>query len=297
MRRKAIPTGLFLVALGFLIIFRTQITLYPELDKTFCEPQDRIFEYLACHREIKSSDIVCVVIWLLVTFITASLVRDIIRKGLGRSAFKDFHKSLSLLSIISYEAWMFGYIYNTYVTNFDWSFTIIIFLPLVTLLVHSIFQTFLSYDECVPPIDKERMKDLVYYILTSLGFNFVMMVHVICMFITALSTGVSTEKNFFIYIVNIGFLGLGEMMYRVNVMYNHFEQLKKHYLPYTIQSRIMDINNINMYGRAEMESHRANPDGELVTGKTQDKRDILYFAQIAATVTVVAVGTFVAGKI
>ena len=297
MRGKAIPTGLILVALTFLIIFRTQITLYPELDKTVCEPQDTLFEYLACHGEIKSSDIVCVVIWLLVTFITTSLVWDIIRKGLGRSAFKDFHKIISLLSIISYEAWMFGYIYKTYVTNFDWSFTFIIFLPLVTLLVHSIFQTFLSYDECVPPIDKEKTKDLVYYILTSLGFNFVMMVDVISMFITALSTGVSTEKNF-IYVVNIGFLGITEMMYRAYVMYNHFKQLKKHYLPYNIQRRIMDINNINMYGRAEMVSHRASPDGELVTGKTQDRGDILYLtAQIAATVTVVVVGTFVAGKI
>ena len=292
MRRKAIPTGLVLSALTYLILFRTHITVHPELDKTLCKENERIFGDWACHGEIKSSGVVCVVIWLLLTFITTSLVWDIIRKGLGRSAFKDFHKILSLLSIISYEVWMFSYIYKTYVTTFDWNFTSLIFLPLVTLLVHSIFQIFLSYDECVAPINIDRMKDLNYYILTSLVFNFVMIVHVMCMFITALST----EENF-IYIVNVVFLGITEMMYRAYVMYNHFKQLKNHYFPYTIHRRIMEINHIDMYGREEMLSHRVNPDGELVTGLTQDRGDYSYFTpEFAATIAVAAVGVFVAGK-
>ena len=276
-----IPRVVFLSLLFFMVIYRVIATLSSKMNIILhvCGPQEIIFGYYVCHGEIKSSDVACVVIWISVTFISGSLVKDIITKGLGRSAFKDFHKILSLLSIISYEVWMFGYIYQTYATNFDWNFKIIIFLPLLALLFHSIFQTFLSYNEYVLPNNEQEMKKLVYYIVTSMGFNGIMTLHVVCMFITALSTGISKEENF-MYTINVLFLGLGEMMNHAYVMYNHFKKLKNHYLPYTI---------------SVTESRCANSDGELVTGLVQDRGDIQY--SIAAAFAVAAVGVFVAGKL
>ena len=246
---------LSLLFLLFLVFYRTIATVFPERNIMLHVrgPQDDIFGYVY-HGEIESSDVACVVIWILVTLISTSLVWDI-RKRLVQSVFKDFYKILSLLSIILYEVWMFGYIYSTYATNFDWSFKIIILLPLVTLLVHSIFQTFLSYDDYASPKNKEETEDLLNYIVVSLGFNGIMTLHVICMFITALSTGTSKEENLMCNI-NVFFLGLGEMMNRVYIMKNHIKLFKNHCIPHTI------------YERATAESHGARVARELVTGLT-----------------------------
>uniref|UniRef100_A0A1X7TD83 Uncharacterized protein n=1 Tax=Amphimedon queenslandica TaxID=400682 RepID=A0A1X7TD83_AMPQE len=305
MEAKATLTGSFLPVLGCLLLFRTVITIHSELDKTVCELQVILFESfpIPCHGEIKYSDVACVVIWISMTLISMSLIWDIITKGLSRSAFKGFHKILSLLSIISYEIWMFDYIYNTYVTNFNWTFTIMIFLPLVTLLVHSIFQNFLSYDEYVLPKNKAKTRDLVCYIVASLGFNGIMIVHVVCMFLTALSTGISKENNF-IYIVNVAFLGLGEMMNRAYVMKNHFEQLINQYIPYkmymktAMEHHMQEMRN-NVHTPAELETRYVNLDVELVTGLSQkrEKETSYLTVPIVATFAVATLSAFVAGNI
>ena len=301
MEAKAALTWSFLCVLACLLLFRTIITINPELDKTVCEPKEIISEFVSCHGEIKSSDVACVIIWISMTFISMSLIWDIITKGLSRSAFKGFHKIISLLSIISYEIWMFDYIYNTYVTNFDWSFTIIIFLPLVTLLVHSIFQNFLSYDEYALPRNEVKTRDLVCYIVASLGFNGIMIVHVFCMFVTALSTGISNE-NSPIYIVNVAFLGIIETMNRAYVMKNHFEQLINQYIPYkmymktAVEHHMQEMRN-NVHTQAELESRHVNLNVELVTGLTQEEETSYFTAPIVVTFAVAAVGAFVAGNI
>uniref|UniRef100_A0A1X7TD88 Uncharacterized protein n=1 Tax=Amphimedon queenslandica TaxID=400682 RepID=A0A1X7TD88_AMPQE len=273
------PRVVFLSLLFFLVIYRAIATLFSNMNITLhvCGPQEIIFGYYVCHGEIKSSDVACVLIWISVTVISGSLVQDIIKKGLGQSPFKDFHKILSLLSIISYEIWMFGYIYHTYVTEFDWNFQLIIFLPLLALLAHSIFQAFLSYDKYVLPNNEQGT---VYFIVTSFGFNGIMMVHVLCMFITALSTGISKEENF-MYATNVLFLGLGEIMNRGYVMYKQFKQAKNR-IPYSISVK---------------ESHRANPDGELVIGQTQDRGDIAYLTATVLVVAAVGATCIVAGKL
>uniref|UniRef100_A0A1X7TNL3 Uncharacterized protein n=1 Tax=Amphimedon queenslandica TaxID=400682 RepID=A0A1X7TNL3_AMPQE len=260
------------------------VTVVPTVLYT-SEPQRNNSSYVY-HKEIKSLFVACVVIWMLVTFISASLVRDIIRQGLGRSAFKNFHKILSLFSIIAYEVWMVGYIYHTYAINFNWSFKVIIFPPLLALLAHSIFQTFLSYDEHKLANNKQEMKDLKDYIVTSLGFNGIMTFHVLCMFVTASKIGISRDENF-IYTITVAFLGFGEVMSRMYVMKNHFEQLKK----------INTLYATLMYSRAAVASY-ANPEGELVTGLVQDRKDFSYFtAQNAAVLAVAALGVIVAGNI
>uniref|UniRef100_A0A1X7SW54 Uncharacterized protein n=1 Tax=Amphimedon queenslandica TaxID=400682 RepID=A0A1X7SW54_AMPQE len=144
------------------------------------------------------------------------------------------------------------------------------------------------------------MKNLVYYILTSLGFNGIMLVHVLFMFVTALSTGISNEK----YIVNVLFLGISEMMNRAHVMKNHFEQLINQYIPYkmymktAMEYRMQEIRNNDVYSQAELESRYVNLNVELVTGLTQDRnKETSYFtAPIVATFAVAAFSAFVAGK-
>ena len=287
-----------LVFFFLLVIYRMIVTIVPQLNIILHEPQDDILEYIY-HKEIKSKDLASVVIWILVTLISTLLVWDIITKKLGRSALKDFHKILSLLSIISYEVWMFNYLYHTYASNLDQNFKVIILPPFATLLAHSIFQAFLSYDEYVLPNNEQGMKNLVYYNLTSLGFNGIMLVHVLFMFVTALSTGISNEK----YIVNVLFLGMSEMMNRAYVMKNHFEQLINQYIPYKMYMktamayRMQEIRN-NVYSQAELESRYVNLNVELVTGLTQERaRETSYFtAPIVATFAIAAFSAFVAGK-
>ena len=295
-----IPRLVLLILLFLLVIYRMIATVFPDMNIILyiCEPPKDIFGYV-CHGEIKFKDVACVAIWILVTSISTLLVLDIIMNGLGQSAFKGFHRILSLLSIISYEIWMFTYLYHTYATNLDWHFEAIILLPLVTLIGHSIFQNFLSYNEYVLPNNEKRMKDLVYYILTSMGFNGIMLVHVLFMFVTALSTGISNEK----YIVNVVFLGISEMMYRAHVMKNHFEQLKNQYIPYTMYMRtaleyhMQQLRN-NIHNRAELESVRINLDVhvELVTGLTQNRNTSYLTGPIAATAVVAVFSAFVAGN-
>ena len=301
-----IPRVVFLSLLFFLVIYRAIATLFSSMNIILyvCGPQEIIFGYYVCHGEIKSSDVACVLIWISVTFISGSLVWDIIKKGFGRSAFKDFHKILSLLSIISYEVWMFGYIYHIYVTEFDWNFKVIIFSPLLALLAHSMFQAFLSYDEYVLPTNEQGMKNLVYFIATSFSFNGIMTIHVLCMFVTALKIGISKEENF-TYTINVAFLGFGEMMYRTYVMYKHFEQLINQYIPYkmymktAVAYRMQEIRNNDVYSQAELESRYVNLNVELVTGLTQERaRETSYLtAPIVATFAVAAVGVLVAGNI
>ena len=289
---EAIITRVVLLVLLFLlVIYRMIATVFPEMNIILykCKPPKDIFGYV-CDGEIKFKDVACVAIWILVTSISTLLVWDIVRKGLDRSAFKGFHRILSLLSIISYEIWMFTYLYHTYATNLDWHFERIILLPLVTLIAHSVLQNFLSYDEYVLPDNEQGMRDFVYYIVTSMGFNGIMLVHVLFMFVTALSTGISNEK----YIVNVIFLGISEMMYRAYVMKNHFKQLKNQYIPHTMH--MQQIRN-NIHNRADLEYGRINLDAELVTGLTRN-RDTSYFTvPIAATAVVAVFSAFVAGNI
>ena len=277
-----------------LVVYRTRVTIYPELDVILCKPQEDFLGYV-CNEVTTSSEFACVGIWLTVTYITLSLSWRIIITGLGRSAFNSFHKILSLFSIMSYEIWMFAYIYNTYyVREFDPIFKVVIFFPLLALLVHSIFQTFLPYNVHVyiAPSDEESMKNLVYYIFTSSVFNFIMIVHVFCMGLIAWYTGLSKEENA-TYVTHVIILGFAEVVNRIYVIYKHVFLLITQYRPYeTLSQRINQT--------AVSESINANPDGEVVAGRTLDTAILFnreYALPVAVTVSVALVGVFVAGSI
>ena len=267
-----------------LVVYRTRVTIYPELNVILCKPQEDFLGYV-CNEVTTSSEFACVGIWITVTYITLSLSWRIIRTGSGRSAFNNFHKILSLFSIMSYEIWMFAYIYNTYyVKGFDPIFKVIIFFPLLALLVHSIFQTFLPYNVRVAHRDEESFKNLVYYIFTSLAFNFIMIVHVFCMGLTAWYTGLSKEENL-TYVTHVIILGIAEIVNRIYVIYKHSCLLITQYRPYQI---------------AYQESINANRDGRLVTGRTLDTAilfSIEHALPVAMTVSVALIGVFVAGSI
>ena len=236
---------IFLFLLFFQLIYRMTAAVFPEQNLIICED---VLGY-DCHGLTKYSDILCVGIWISETVITTSLVWDIIKKGFVKSIFWGSFKINFLLSII-YEIWLFDYIYNNYATNFDWFFKIMIIPPVLAFFIYLIFQTFISYD--VLPNNEQKSKDLIYYIHTSLVFNGIMMLQVLCTFIAVLSTGISKEGNL-VYIV---LFGLCEMWYRLDVIMKQQKLLKNRHMSYTIHKK---------------ESRRANRDGELITGLPQDR--------------------------
>lgn len=283
-----------------LVVYRTRVTIYPELDVILCKPQEDFLGYV-CNEVTTSSEFACVGIWITVTYITLSLSWRIIITGLGRSIFNNFHKILSLFSIMSYEIWMFAYIYNTYyVEGFDPIFKVIILFPLLALLVHSSFQTFLPYNVHVAPSDEESMKNLVYYTFSSSAFNFIMIVHVFCMGLTAWYTGLSKEENL-TYVTLVVILGFAEIVNRAYVIYKHSCLLLAQYRPYeTLHRRVFKRDNQRVYQTAVLESINANPDEEVVTGKTLDT--VIQFSKehawpVAVNVTVAVIGVCVAGNI
>ena len=278
-----------LYLLFFLVVYRTRVTIYPELDVILCKPQEDFHGYV-CNEVTTSSEFACVGIWITVTYITCSLSLRIIITGLGRSAFNSFHKILSLLSIMSYEIWMFAYIYNTYyVREFDPIFKVIIFFPLLTLLVHSIFQTFLPYNKRVVDLnDEESMKDLKYYIYTSIFFNFIMIIHVFCMAITAWCTGLPQEDNP-MYVIHVIILGVAEVANRIYVIYKYKRLLEIHRSP-----------SSEAHKEAISETRGANKNSLVVTGKTCKREQLLsieYVVPVVATFGVAFLGAFVSGKI
>ena len=182
----------------------------------------------------KPSHICCVGVWLSVTFITCCLVREIIKNGLLRTvyhklsvcSFGSVLKVGSLLAMIfHYEIWMFSYIYNIYVTTFDWPFKLIMICPFFTLLLHTSLQmVFLSYGECIH--DKARYSYFVkYYIITSLFFNITMVIHVFCMGITSYFRGFQ-ESDDVPYII---LLAAVEVYYRCYAMKEHLNLYSVHH--------------------------------------------------------------------
>ena len=281
--------GTALPFLFVLVLYRTVVTIFPELDSILCIPPENFLGYV-CRGVASSSEFACVLIWVFLTYITCSLNYEIIRKGSGRSAFNNFHKILSLFSIMSYEIWMFAYIYNTYyVREFDPIFKVIIFFPLLTLLVHSIFQTFLPYNERVVDLnDKESMKDLKYYIYTSISFNCIMIIHAICMAITAWCTGLPQEDNL-MYVTHVIILGFAEVVNRIYVIRNHFHLLNIHRSPSSEARK-----------EAILETRGANKNSLVVTGKTCKREQLLsmeYVVPVAVAFGIASLGTFVSGKI
>lgn len=262
---------IFLLLLLTQSIYRMAATVFPEQKTSFHVSLNKISLAVSV---MESQDILisCVSIWISETVITALLIWDAIKKGFVKLVFWGSSK-LMLLPSIFYEIWLFDYIYNTYAIHFDWIFKVIIFPPVLLFFIYLIVQRFISYDEL--PNNEQRMRDFVYYTLTSLVFNGIMTFQVLCTLTTiSLSTGISKEENVvYIYIV---LFGLYEIMYRLDLIKQQFKLLRNHF---------KQRANYRRKIKRKRESRRANPDGELVTGLAQDREDISYFTTpIPATI-------------
>ena len=247
--------------------------------------QPRIYPDLryVCSGEIKVSDLVCVVLWILAIYISVSLLWDIIKKRLKKLASND--KIPFLLIIISCEIHvrLSQYIYKQYATNTDEKLKILLTIPLAAFFIYSIIE---FYDEFAP-INDQRMKYHLYNTVMRLSYYCIMTVNATLILITGFTGASRVDNLMYRYIIKTAVLGLSGMMY-IHCFYItnvQFEQLKNLYMPYPV------------YRRSEMES-RANPDGELVTGLPQNCGDVSYLIKpIAATIAVTAFSAFVAGNI
>uniref|UniRef100_A0A1X7VCG0 Uncharacterized protein n=1 Tax=Amphimedon queenslandica TaxID=400682 RepID=A0A1X7VCG0_AMPQE len=236
---KAILAAMALSVLFVSVIVRMMVTIEPGFDITFSMPTLVLPEISPKYdhwEPVTPSQVCCLSIWLSMTYLSCSLIWEITRfTGFFRiifAAFHDFRQNIALLSLHSYEIWMFAFIYKTYVTEFDYIFQIIIILPLITLLLLTIFQ--MTWAQDVAPDDEERLKDLQYYAITSLLYSATMAFHVVCMGFTnfirskdeVLGDGDLTDMHIFL-------LGVAEILYRLHFIYQNYSLIDMYRNPPT----------------------------------------------------------------
>lgn len=198
---------LSLIVLAFSVLVRTLVTIKPDLDTvlTFFGVTTR------------PSHICCLAIWCCVTFLSCYLIWEIISNGLVKSifsAFRDLRLILSVISVHAYEIWMFTYIYNTYVVEFEYFLQLLILFPLFTLLALSFIQ--MSWP--LQPGDRTNIQNLFDYARTSLAFNLIMTVHVVCMGLTGYFVPGKEVAYWHVMVL----LGIAEVLYRLYIIRNDY---------------------------------------------------------------------------
>ena len=219
------------------VIVRMVVTIKPGFDITFSMPTLVLPEVLPKYgywEQVTPSQVCCLCIWLSMTYLSCSLMCEIMRfTGFIRivlAAFHDFRHNIALLSLHSYEIWMFAFIYKTYVVDFDRIFQVIIILPLITLLGLTVLQ--MAWVQDVKPNDRERLQELFYYASTSLLFSAAMAFHVVCMGITTwiqskdVILNESDLTNMHIFL-----LGIAEIIYRLRFIYNNYRLISMYRNP------------------------------------------------------------------
>lgn len=204
---------LFLIVLAFSVLVRTLVTIKPDLDIIF------VLTFFGV--TTKPSHICCLAIWCCMTFISCYLIWEIISNGSVKrifSTFRDLRLILSVISVHAYEIWMFTYIYNTYVVEFEYFLQLLILFPLFTLLALSFIQMSWPLAKSAQPGDRTRLQNLFDYARTSLAFNLIMTVHVVCMGLT--SYFVPGEEVAYWHVMVL--LGTAEVLYRLYIIRNDY---------------------------------------------------------------------------
>ena len=129
---------------------------------------------------------------------------------------------------------MFSYIFVSYAASCAFVIQLLMVFPFCALITHSIYQVIflMQYTRKEVFPRNESLEQFLFHLYISGVFNFIMSVHLMCMAITALSTGGifkswSTEKY---VIVPLGFV---ELVYRGYALYCYYEL-------YTIHKSISD---------------------------------------------------------
>ena len=204
---------LSLIVLAFSVLVRTLVTIKPDLDIIF------VLTFFGVTTRL--SHICCLAIWCCMTFISCYLIWEIISNGSVKrifSTFRDLRLILSVISVHAYEIWMFTYIYNTYVVDFEYFLQLLILFPLFALLALSFIQMSWPLAKSAKPGDRMRLQNLFDYARTSLAFNLIMTVHVVCMGLT--SYFVPGEEVTYRHVMVL--LGTAEVLYRLYIIRNDY---------------------------------------------------------------------------
>ena len=202
---------LSLIVLALSVLVRTLVTIIPDLDTLT----------LFFGVTTRPSHICCLAIWCCVTFISCYLIWEIISNGSVKrifSTFRDLRLILSVISVHAYEIWMFTYIYNTYVVEFEYFLQLLILFPLFTLLALSFVQISWPLQLSLQPGDRTHIKNVFDYARTSLAFNLIMTVHVVCMALTSYLVPGKEVAYWHVMVL----LGIAEVLYRLYIIRNDY---------------------------------------------------------------------------
>ena len=234
---KMFVATLALSVLFVSVIVRMVVTIKPGFNMTFSMPTlvlPVVLPEYGYWEPVTPSQVCCLCIWFSMTYLSCSLIREITSFTgfieIVLAAFRDIPRNIALLSLHSYEIWMFGFIYKTYVVDFDYIFQVIIILPLITLLGLTVFQ--MTWVQNVTPNDRERLRELLYYAVISLFFSAAMAFHVVCMGITTLikAKGVFLDDENLTN-MHILLLGIAEILYRLHSISNNYDLISMYRNP------------------------------------------------------------------
>lgn len=172
----------------------------------------------------RPSHICCLSIWLLVTFLSTVLFRQMRSAQTVKKIWKRKTAKLlvfaAIFAVLLYELWMFSFIHNVYAVEFAFVLRLIILLPLVTLLLHTMYQTcLLAYHRACYP----HGTDTIYHLVTCIVFNSIMAFHIMCMVLTSI---VKFEFKSCMVLMS---LGMVELIYRLWIIREFILLLAFHY--------------------------------------------------------------------
>ena len=178
--------------------------------------------------------------------------------------------SIVVVSIISYEVWMFAYIFQLYVTSLTFCVQLFILMPFFALITHSIHQTlFLMYSQDCSV--RKNPENVSLHIIISWIFNCIMLCHLISMGTTAFFThggifnGNHMHSAEMYIILPLGFVEFGFRMFA----------LMRYFKLWTIYKHIF-VAELMMYKSAEKISEQ----GHLVHLEIATRQNSMLFLDL-----------------
>ena len=166
------------------VISRTLVTIDPKYDVPVTLTAPDLLEI-----KILRSTAFSLTIWMLLTLISIVLTYNMPHT---RPTFREICQAPSiygLLAVLAYEVSMFGFIYQVYAIELVSILQLILAVPFVTYVLHSICQIYVLMSDH-PPHDFTKI-----HLVISLVFNCVMNKHTVCMIITSIRAAANPSSN------------------------------------------------------------------------------------------------------
>ena len=197
------------VFLYICVFSRTLVTVDPKYDVPVTLTAPDLLEI-----KILRSTAFSLTIWMLLTLISIVLTYNMPHTRLTLKEICQTPSIYGLLVVLAYEVSMFGFIYQVYAIELVSTLQLILAVPFVTYVLHSIYQIYVLMSDH-PPHDFTKI-----HLFISLVFNCVMSKHTVCMIITSIRAAANPSSNIMLLFAAF------EIIYRLWTAAKYTELLK-----------------------------------------------------------------------